>query len=170
MGLLSASKQALHQSIQFIQSANHSIDPTQQQRAKIPPTIQFIHIPQPIHHQQQQQQHQHPHQSYRRSTLSQQTETKRKDVVETPFGVTTAMVLLQAVLILSTTQSQTTQPAIFEQDNIALNAMHVIMQRTYVFYVHFVNSAHKHTQQIHTETAAAVSRQWFEEYLGKEKE
>ena len=71
---------------------------------------------------------------------------------------------------LSPTSSETTQPVIFEHDNIALNAMHIIMQRTYVFYVHFVKSAHKHTQQIHTETAAAVQRQWFEEYLGREKE
>ena len=46
---------------------------------------------------------------------------------EAPFDVNSEMVLLQVVLVLSPTPSTTTQPAIFEADNIALNGMHVIM-------------------------------------------
>ena len=70
-----------------------------------------------------------------------------KDKNETPFGFNKQMVLLQVVLVLSPTPSTTTQPAIFEADNIAFDAMHIIMQTTYVFYVHFLNFVSTHTQQ-----------------------
>ena len=51
----------------------------------------------------------------------------------TPFGFKEQMVLLQVVLVTSLTQSTTTQPAIFEAGNVALDGMYIILQTTYVY-------------------------------------
>ena len=55
------------------------------------------------------------------------SENEKKNMDETPFGVNDQMVLLQVVLVLSSTPCTTTQPAILEADNMALNTMHIIM-------------------------------------------
>ena len=68
------------------------------------------------------------------------------------------MVLLQVGWFYPT-PSTTTRPATFAAENIALKAMHIIMQVSYVFYVHYsVNFVHTHTQQKYTGTAAAAQR------------
>ena len=78
---------------------------------------------------------------------------------EAPFDVNSEMVLLQVVLVLSPTPSTTTQPAIFEADNIALNGMHIIMQTTYVICTLSQLYTQTHTQQKYLGTARAEQRE-----------
>ena len=77
--------------------------------------------------------------------MSKQIETKEKNINFTSFGVDNELVLLQVALALSPTSSETTQLAVFDTDNIALEAMHVIMHTTYVYCVHYsLKFVHKH--------------------------